>query len=294
MEINGEKPTSGTIILKSGEIEDVELVLNEKTVVKNSEGKLVYNAVEPSEPLFKGTLAYSEETKYFLFESMVDFGNFKPQTNYKITLIDSNNEKTIIEKLGFYTNLEMGSVLAKQAEDSVPGIMCNNEVGFCAFMDGTLNLEQKYQVIIEEQDDKFIPYKFLLKKQNGSSSANLSFFTMNIEKGGAFNILIKDEDNNIYFNETNFFTAMTGNLVGNFSYNISTTHNSAINSLFEAVNNNKKITMILSFYDTQTEQLNGQVDEYVFESSDATCTAINSSNECVEYGWGNLSLLLVE
>ena len=34
VEINGEKPTSGIIILKSGKIEDVELVLNEKIIVK--------------------------------------------------------------------------------------------------------------------------------------------------------------------------------------------------------------------------------------------------------------------
>ena len=51
VEINGEKPTSGTITLENGKIKDIELVLSEKTITKNSEGKLIYE--EPSKLLYK-------------------------------------------------------------------------------------------------------------------------------------------------------------------------------------------------------------------------------------------------
>jgi len=57
VEINGEKPTSGTINLKNGQITKVQLVLNEKTITKNTEGKLVYG--EPEVQLESGL--YDEE-----------------------------------------------------------------------------------------------------------------------------------------------------------------------------------------------------------------------------------------
>ena len=46
VEIKGEKPTSGTITLKTGKITEVTLVLSEKTITKNTEGKLVYGEPE--------------------------------------------------------------------------------------------------------------------------------------------------------------------------------------------------------------------------------------------------------
>ena len=42
VQIKGETPSIGKITLKNGKIKDVELVLSEKTIVKNNEGKLVY------------------------------------------------------------------------------------------------------------------------------------------------------------------------------------------------------------------------------------------------------------
>jgi len=162
-----------------------------------------------------------------------------------------------------------------------------------------LNSEQEYQITLEEQDEKFIPYKFSLNRQDGSYSAEMRFYTMNIEKGAIFDLLIKDDDNNIYFNELKIFTGVTGDTIGNFSYNVDTsTYNTELNSMFDAVKNGKKITMTLSFYDydssTDKSNLNGQVDEYVFEPSDAICIKTNSLNECIEYFWGNKNLLIID
>jgi len=41
VEVSGEVPTDGTITLENGKITDVELVLNEKRIIKNTEGSLV-------------------------------------------------------------------------------------------------------------------------------------------------------------------------------------------------------------------------------------------------------------
>ena len=45
VEIKGEKPTSGQITLQTGKITGVTLVLSEKIIIKNTEGKLVYQTI---------------------------------------------------------------------------------------------------------------------------------------------------------------------------------------------------------------------------------------------------------
>ena len=42
IEVNGEVPKSGSIYINGGQIEDVSLVLNNETIIKNNKGELVY------------------------------------------------------------------------------------------------------------------------------------------------------------------------------------------------------------------------------------------------------------
>ena len=49
VEVSGEVPTSGNITLKNGKTKDVQLVLSEKTIIKNSDGKLIYGEAKPKE-----------------------------------------------------------------------------------------------------------------------------------------------------------------------------------------------------------------------------------------------------
>ena len=49
VEVSGEVPTSGNITLKNGKTKDVQLVLSEKTIIKNSDGKLIYGEANPKE-----------------------------------------------------------------------------------------------------------------------------------------------------------------------------------------------------------------------------------------------------
>lgn len=39
----GEVPTSGTVTIENGKIKDIELVMNNKTIIKNDKGQLIYN-----------------------------------------------------------------------------------------------------------------------------------------------------------------------------------------------------------------------------------------------------------
>ena len=48
VEVNGEKPTGGSITIDSGNITDVELILSDRTIAKTPEGELVYQDPTPS------------------------------------------------------------------------------------------------------------------------------------------------------------------------------------------------------------------------------------------------------
>ena len=79
VEISGEKPTSGTITLEQRKIQNVELVLNEKTIVKNDEGKLVYE--EPPVPLQSGL--YDEEDNLIAtWDELVNYYGVDIEKNY--------------------------------------------------------------------------------------------------------------------------------------------------------------------------------------------------------------------
>ncbi len=44
VEVNGEKPTGGSITIENGNITDVSIDLNDRTITQNSKGELVYQA----------------------------------------------------------------------------------------------------------------------------------------------------------------------------------------------------------------------------------------------------------
>ena len=60
VEIKGEKPTSGTITLETGKITGVTLELGDKTITKNSDGKLVYGEATPKEKTLDDICDYDE------------------------------------------------------------------------------------------------------------------------------------------------------------------------------------------------------------------------------------------
>ena len=291
--MKGKVANGGTIQIEDGKVTAATLQIDDKVIRKNG-NKLEYvdgDADSNTPPLYNGKMTYSEDNGSFILDSMVNFESLKPKTNYKLTLTDSNSKEIIIDNLSLYAIPGMGGILTKATEDSTPMLICDNNAGACLFMYDSLNPEQEYEIQLETQNDKFIPYQLVLNRQNGSSSANMYFYTMDIEKGIFFDFSVKDGDNNVHFNETMFFKGATGDLIGYFSYS-GGKYNSLLNAMFDAIKNGTKIIITLSYYDLETEQLNGIVDEFELELSNAICTDTNSSNECISYGWGNPNLFI--
>ena len=291
--MKGTVVTGGTIEITEGNVTSATLKIDNKTIRKTGnnleyldEGTNINTSL-----LYSGKMTYSENDKMFILDTMLNFANLKPKTNYKLTLTNSNNEKTIIDNLVLYSSEGM-AVLAKATKNSTPMLMCNNETSICFFQDYPLTVENEYYIELEDQNDKFIPYQLNLSKQDGSTSASMYFYTMDIEKGIFFDFSIKD-GNITAFSETMFFKGATNDLIGKFSYS-DKKYNSLLNSMFDAIKYGKKLTMTLSYYDLETEQLNGIVDEIELELSNAICTETNSSNECMSYAWGNQNLVIMD
>lgn len=291
--MKGKVANGGTIQIEDGKVTSATLQIDDKVIRKNG-NKLEYVNEDvniDSTPLYNEKLTYSEDNGAFILDSMVNFESLKSKTNYKLTLTDSNSEETIIDNLSLYAIPGMGGILGKSTEDSTPMLMCDNNAGACLFMYDSLNPEQEYEIQLEEQNDNFILYKYSISIDE--KHANMYFATVNVDKGWSFDLLIKDEDNNIYFNERKNFNDSTSELVGTFSYQ-QAPNSSETRALFNAIRNGKKITMTISYYDLETEQLNGLVDEYVFTSNNAICDETNASNECISYSWGNPNILIID
>ncbi len=62
VEVNGEKPSSGTITIENGNIKDISINLNNKTIVKNSDGELVYQEA-PTGPTLASLCEFKEGTE---------------------------------------------------------------------------------------------------------------------------------------------------------------------------------------------------------------------------------------
>lgn len=291
--MKGKVANGGTIQIEDGKVTSATLQIDDKLIRKNGD-KLEYvdeDANSNTTPLYNGKMTYSEDNGSFILDSMVNFESLKPKTNYKLTLTDSNSKETIIDNLSLYAIPGMGGILGKATEDSTPMLMCDNEAGICLFQDSSLTDVSEYQIKLENQNDKFIPYKYSISIDE--KHANMYFATVNVDKGWFFDLLIKDEDNNIYFNERKIFNDATSELVGTFSYQ-QAPNSSETRALFNAIGNDKKITMTISYYDVATEQLNGLVDEYVFDLNNTICSETNASNECISYSWGNPNLIILD
>ena len=93
-----------------------------------------------------------------------------------------------------------------------------------------------------------------------------------------------DEDGNIiYVNENIEIGFVTGGWVKEIQFY----DDSAINSIFSALENNKKIIMLITSKDDENI-----VDEIKIHPDDAICQGKNSSNECISYFIGNDKMLI--
>ena len=110
VEVNGDKPSSGTITITNGEISDISLNLGNKDIVKNEKGELVYqeendpiklctaNTTKANVLVWKGSAdpalesSYAEEEVGFLASTD---GAYTPGVAYTCNFIDDSEENNM-------------------------------------------------------------------------------------------------------------------------------------------------------------------------------------------------------
>ena len=97
VEVNGKKPTGGSITIESGNISGVKIILDEKTIAKNSEGKLVYYSTSC-------TIERQNEGKY----SIGDIVSCGEEQFYVMENQDNDETPTTIDMLTKYS-LDVGN-----------------------------------------------------------------------------------------------------------------------------------------------------------------------------------------
>jgi len=198
VEINGEKPTSGTINLKNGQITEVQLVLNEKTIVKEPNGDLEYQTEPNSIVIFDGDITFNGDDGLYYINQCFDKTNFKNNSKYKITINNVNGVDQIYEvtsSLGkiYYYNSDSdeefmldGLVLGNQ---QIGGYAHIYEPNVCYFYlwDEELSLGGNHHIKIEYIEKE--EYSHVLRITDES----IQIFSNELVEGDAI-VEIKDSD----------------------------------------------------------------------------------------------------
>ncbi len=124
VEINGETPTSGSVTIVSGKVTDIAFTYpNEKTIIKDSEGNLVYGEAASKENKFADICTYdntsgvAEKTAGAKYLCEV-----KPGTNYNFYVLTTPEEDSEIINLIMDQNINSDGTLA-----GITGITKNGE-----------------------------------------------------------------------------------------------------------------------------------------------------------------------
>ena len=281
VEVNGQIPIKGMIKIEKGKIKDPEIILNDRVIAEDN-NKLIY-----SEPLFDElvTFTYSEDTKTYTSSVCFDTIKLNNNTEYKITLSDTQKNNFVFEDLILYQiNQNNQKIVSLISNDGLNGLIIASEQ--CVFMlNEELDTLEKYNVKIEKEYEEVITYSGVINKEtNYSAINNLTIHSIDLKSETFVELLIKDEDGNIiYVNENIEIGFVTGGWVKEIQFY----DDSAINSIFSALENNKKIIMLITSKDDENI-----VDEIKIHPDDAICQGKNSSNECISYFIGNDKMLI--
>jgi prepilin-type N-terminal cleavage/methylation domain-containing protein len=112
VEVNGEHPKEGTIKITNGKISDVSIKLDSKTIVKNSEGKLVYqerSAIEKGK--FSSVCKPVDGTEYNLAAGSKYTCEVKDGTSYTFYVLNveaEDNKDTYASSFEYLSALPSG------------------------------------------------------------------------------------------------------------------------------------------------------------------------------------------
>ena len=195
IEINGEKPTSGTIILKSGEIEDVTLMYGEKTITKNNEGKLVY--VEAENYIIDTDLEFTydeQQSAYFAYLTITKDIADKFQVGMDYDYIIDDGKAITLTAINTPALGGMALYFANINDSSNGNIVLisDEKLTFASFPELTGIHNIKIGNVRPIQDSMF----FMIEPDGDIAITSYNFISDSAD------ILIKDEDGTEYFNDT--------------------------------------------------------------------------------------------
>ena len=148
IEIKGEKPSSGSITLKQGKVQEAEIVISEKIVIKEPNGDLVYKTKE-NNIVFDDKIVFEYVDTFGMdLITNIDASKIKDKSNYKVTLTKEGKESVSVEVMSIMTNIGGQSAL----------FLGNAAVGSIACLNGSFCLPVLYGVEVEAGDNLKIEY----------------------------------------------------------------------------------------------------------------------------------------
>ena len=148
VEIKGEKPSSGSITLNEGKIKEAELVISEKTVVKEPDGDIVYK-IEENNIIFDNKLVLEYVDMYEMdLITNIDTSKIKDKSNYKVTISGEGKDPLSVEVMSIMATIEGESAL----------FLGNSTVGSMNCIIGSYCLPNFYGAEIEAGDNLKIEY----------------------------------------------------------------------------------------------------------------------------------------
>ena len=85
VEVNGEKPSNGTITIENGKIKQVSLIFNTQTIVKNDKGQIVFEELTFAESILKsygGLSQIKENSSFTTTTADGEYGLYKAEDDY--------------------------------------------------------------------------------------------------------------------------------------------------------------------------------------------------------------------
>lgn len=285
VEISGEVPKSGTVILEKGQVKYVKLELNNKTITQNNEGKLVYQTKEDSNIVFDGdiTFTYNEEEYWYDLSECINKAKIKNNSKYRITISDVNNSDKVYEvtssfgKIYYYNEEEFmldGFSLGDKNDGGYAHLYDPN-ICYFSLWDEELNLEGKHHVKVEYLEDE--TYSHILRV----SDSSIYIFSTELVEGDAI-IEVKDSDGVV----TNFNVIVESDSayryinIDDYDYKDNHSISQLFNKYYQTLKEEKNITITIKQGDN-TYILGGEkftyaeADDYCFEE---------------HYYWGNNKL----
>ena len=175
VEITGDSPKKGSLKIKKGKVDNIEIYLDNKIIVNNGD-----DLIKIQNPIFDGEVKFANIEK-FDQEGIISFSakNFIPYVNYKITVIGENKEEKIEKLMSFVFDGDAEKFLVLVNKLNYL-LICNDEGCISGGVD---NIEKGDIIKIEYLDKNIDPH--VLRIVTNDFGTYLQIFSTELEEGTA-------------------------------------------------------------------------------------------------------------